>query len=743
MNKISVYFRAPVLTLSGYGVVSRQIFEFLVEDGRFEVFCDSVNWGKTPFIHNWKYQNKVYECIAKLQNIRQQNQGRDPEYDISVYHTIPNEFERKGRLNIGVTAGIEVDRVSQEWIKKCNEMEMIVVPSDHSKKVLQQTKYNWTNKDTGEAGVLELKKPVFVIPHWFEEREPQSVDLNLTTDKNLLFVGLWGAGGFGEDRKNVSDLVRLFYETFAHKNESVGLILKTSRGNNSEIDYNNTLESLKQIKKNFGDVKNCKVYLLHDTLTDEQMWGLYKHPKVSAFVSLTHGEGFGLPLLEAHAAGLPVTCIPWSGQKDFLREGKGFLPISEFGLTEVPEVSVWPGVIEKGSRWAKAKDDAIKKSLKKILKETKKYSSRVDVSWLKENFGKEVGLSQWKKFFDSFIVEESSDKPDDVNYKSEKQRAIDELLTLVDPNDKERVLFVMPRSTGDVLICTALVDTLIKTRHGETPFYFATSPEYRDILDGLSEKYSNFKVINANNLMMHSELISEVWDYVYSPGINVQYNFSNWLLGNGEYSVRLLEEFAKNCNIEPQLVTDYVYKKGTCAMDPGTYITFTPGGSKAAKDYAYWDDVLSNIKQMLPGVKIVQTGLSSEKQYHGEDVLDFRGKSYEDTIALIDNALLHIGVDTFTAHVAAATATPHVVLYGSTSPLTVTPVVLSRKRVGQYLIDSNTRKENHGCKNPCYKDVCVKKLDGKNCMSSGISPEVICNTIYGMIKEILPSEQFQ
>ena len=33
---------------------------------------------------------------------------------------------------------------------------------------------------------------------------------------------------------------------------------------------------------------------------------LYNHPKIKCFVSLTHGEGFGRPLLEASMVGLPV-----------------------------------------------------------------------------------------------------------------------------------------------------------------------------------------------------------------------------------------------------------------------------------------------------------------------------------------------------------------------------------------------------------------------------------------------------
>lgn len=741
MNKVSVFFRGPVLTQSGYGVVSRQIFEFLINDDRFDLYVDATNWGRTSHIHNWKYQQKVYECVSKLQQLRAQNGGNDPQFDICLIHSIPNEFERKGQVNIGVTAGIEVDRVTKEWIDKSNQMDMIVVPSNHSKEVFEKTEYKWRNKENGQEGVLKLSRPIFVIPHWFEEpTEFSPLELEISTDVNLLFVGLWGPGGFGEDRKNVADLVRNFYETFSKKEESVGLVLKVSRGQINNEDYKATVKSLSEIKQNFGNPKHCKVYLIHDNLTDEQMWSLYKHPKISSYVTLSHGEGFGLPTLEAHAAGLPVVALKWSGHQDFLREKKGFLPI-ECGLTEIPESAVWPGVMDKGSRWAKAKDEVIQKALRKIVKDHKKYRDSVDKNWLLENFGKESGLKYWKDLFSKFLVEESQTESTDtpVNKENpEKTRALDELRNLVNQEDEQRVLYIMPRSAGDVLLSTAIVKSLIVNRHFDTPFYFATTEEYKPLLKKLEESFQNFKVINYHDLMMHSELTSEVWDCVYNPGVNVQYNFSNWLLGNGEYSVRLVEEFAKNCNLSPAEVCDYEYPEGSCDLEPGTYITFSPAGSKSAKDYGNWDDVLENVKSMVPGVKIVQTGLLSEKAYYGDGVLDYRGKSYEDTISLIKGAKCHIGVDTLTAHIAAAVQTPHVVVYGSTSPLTVTPVILAKRKkpLLQYLVDSPTRTTLHGCKNPCYKDQCQKPVGGKNCMTTGVSAEVVCNTIYLLLSKL-------
>ena len=45
---------------------------------------------------------------------------------------------------------------------------------------------------------------------------------------------------------------------------------------------------------------------------------LYSHHKIKCMVSLTRGEGFGRPLLEASVNGLPIIASKWSGHLDFL-----------------------------------------------------------------------------------------------------------------------------------------------------------------------------------------------------------------------------------------------------------------------------------------------------------------------------------------------------------------------------------------------------------------------------------------
>lgn len=748
-GKVAVHLRAPVLSASGYGVHARQVIDYLLSDDRFIVFLENIPWGNCPFVHDYDFEdkdrlNRYYSAVVNYE----QAQQHGVQYDISLQVTIPNEFTRRAAVNIGVTAGIEVDLCTLEWINACNEMDMIIVPSEFSRTVLSQTVYEMVNKATGETRQVKLQTPIYVIPEWFEKPTGELPDLGLkfNTKKNLLFVGLWGnKGGFGEDRKNVADLIRLFLTHFGD-NPDYGLILKTNIITNSPEDLHYTKEKIIQIKQNFKDVKS-KIYLLHEHLSEAEMWSLYHHPDILGMVSLTHGEGWGLPLLEAAAAGLPVIATNWSGHKDFLREKHGFIPI-DFELRKVPKCQVWDGVIREDSKWACVDEQDFKRRLKKFLESPKPVQklAKENIAWLEENFSKSAVMKKWREFFDSLLqpiqdipeisrqeVEEDPTLLQELNHRKivvNKAKELEDKLGLSKSKDRKRVLFVMPRSFGDVVIATSIANSLIANRHSDDDFYFATSSEYIEVLDGLKERYSNFTPIIWDEQLMNAEIAREIFDYIYNPTVNVQYVFSNWTLGNGEFGVRLLEEYAKSCNLAPNEVLPYMLGPKRCELPKKQYVAITAVQSKHAKEYKYWKDVVHNLKQMAD-IEVVQLGMKTEKLIDG--CLDYRDKTFNETIYIVSRALLHISPDTGTAHVAAAMHVPHIVLFGQTSPYQCSPLLFNPK-VRQIVIDSATAPEKR-----TYRDVDINIVNGKNTISQ-ISPKTVCEQAFEILKGIKTGE---
>ena len=107
-------------------------------------------------------------------------------FDISLEVTIPNEFERLASVNIGYTAGIETTKVAHEWIMKSNQMDKIIVVSNHSKDVFLNTVYEAVNKNTGEEVELKMSTPVEAInyPVKVFDSLPE-IEINVDTSFNF------------------------------------------------------------------------------------------------------------------------------------------------------------------------------------------------------------------------------------------------------------------------------------------------------------------------------------------------------------------------------------------------------------------------------------------------------------------------------------------------------------------------------------------------------------------------------
>lgn len=355
--------RAPCATRSGYGDMSRDIIRHVIEYDKYDVKVISVNWGETPM--NALDENNPQDKMI-LDRILTGPLTRQPELFITI--TIPTEFEIVGKYNIGITAGIETTVASAQWVEACNKMDVVFTISEHSKNVLVASKYKRQGPNQEDLGALELEKPIEVLHNCINQSIFKKLEyeadvvpsvrdvLNDIPEKFCyLFVGHWLRGDFGEDRKNVGFLVRVFFETFKQigsNQQKPALILKTSGGNFSILDRKEILKKIDSIRSSVQLTEGQtlpNVYLLHGELTDEEMNSLYNHPKIKSHISLTKGEGFGRPLLEASISGKPIIASGWSGHMDFLNAEDAVLVGGE--LKPIHPSSVWDGIIIKESSW--------------------------------------------------------------------------------------------------------------------------------------------------------------------------------------------------------------------------------------------------------------------------------------------------------------------------------------------------------------------------------------------------------
>jgi hypothetical protein len=254
---------------------------------------------------------------------------------------------------------METTRVASQWLQKGNEMDKIIVVSNHAKRTYANTMYTGKTPD-GQEGELRLQTPIEAVNYPVKDfGEPEKLPLTLDYDVNFVVMAQMGP------RKNIPNTVRWFVEEF--EKEEVGLVLKVNMAKNCVMDREKLYGDIKRFLHGKEDRK-CKVYLLHGDMTDKEIHSLFTHPQIRALLTLSHGEGFGLPVFECAYSGVPVIAPGWSGQLDFLVDkstGEDYFYNVEYDIQPIPDEVVWENVIVKESMWAIPREEAAKQQLRR------------------------------------------------------------------------------------------------------------------------------------------------------------------------------------------------------------------------------------------------------------------------------------------------------------------------------------------------------------------------------------------
>ena len=400
-NKPVILFRGPVKTRSGYGAHSRDLLEALYKMDLFDIRIDSCPWGNTPMTALEK-DNTFHKWIDG--NIVTSIEGQP---DVYIQVTVPNEFRKMGKFNIGITAGIETTVAPKDWIDGCNRMDLIIATSKFSKEVFLSTVYNENENNSGKLiKQHRVERPIEVLfegadTNIYNNIIDDNFKLNIEEDFAYLFVGHWLKGNLGQDRKDIGMLIKCFNAAFKDDEEKPALVLKTSAANFS-------VKERESFKKRIRDLVNDtpnppSIYLLFGDLTDKEMNSLYNHPKIKSMISITKGEGFGRPLLEFTMTGKPVIASNWSGHKDFLPMDKAIMVGGS--LTDVDDSAVDTFIL-KGSKWFTANYNEAVEVLKLVKKDYSKFIEKSETLRIEnsDNFSMDKMKDSFLKIIQPYIV---------------------------------------------------------------------------------------------------------------------------------------------------------------------------------------------------------------------------------------------------------------------------------------------------------------------------------------------------
>jgi len=188
---------------------------------------------------------------------------------------------------------------------------------------------------------------------------------DLPTSFNFLMFGQVTGNNPENDRKNTFYALKWLAETFK-SDKDVGIIVKTNLGRFTTADRERSVVMFKQLINEIKQGPYPRFYLAHGMLDEGEISTLYKNENVKALLAPTRGEGWGLPILDAAAAGLPVIATDYSGHLDFLKHIK-FLSL-DYDMVPVHPSRHDGRVFIEGTAWADVKEGSFKARVKKFRK---------------------------------------------------------------------------------------------------------------------------------------------------------------------------------------------------------------------------------------------------------------------------------------------------------------------------------------------------------------------------------------
>lgn len=231
--------------------------------------------------------------------------------DLDICYTLPvnfkDRFKKKSKLKLAIY-NYESSILPKTWLKDINYVDYVLPSSNFSKEV-------FVNSGWPEAKCV-------VVPHGIEALSPEEEVAvkphELKTKKTFKFLNV----SIPHHRKNIDLLVDCYYRSFSGEDD-VCLVLKTSLAkprHRFEVDVAQIIRDAQARHKDRpGGLPHIEI--VQGRI--ENMLSLYKATDV--LVSATSSEGFGLPLLEALAAGKLVVAPRCTGQLDFLNDNNSLL----------------------------------------------------------------------------------------------------------------------------------------------------------------------------------------------------------------------------------------------------------------------------------------------------------------------------------------------------------------------------------------------------------------------------------
>ena len=223
--------------------------------------------------------------------------------DVHVRHQWPPNWIPPQQGHWVVIQPWEYGSLPVEWVEKINEgVDEVWTPSDYVRRVYV------------ESGVDPAR--IQVVPNGVDAEffKPGLSSYSIPSNKSFKFLFVGGT----IHRKGVDVLLQAYQSTFKAQDDVV-LVIK-DMGTKGLYQGQGIGDKIREAQK---DPRSPSVVYMESDLSDTEMAQLYN--ACDCLVHPYRGEGFGLPVLEAMACGLPVIVTAGGATDDFVDKNTGYL----------------------------------------------------------------------------------------------------------------------------------------------------------------------------------------------------------------------------------------------------------------------------------------------------------------------------------------------------------------------------------------------------------------------------------
>jgi len=446
----------------GYAMISRGLV-LALEDAGVEVAYEYLYGPGTVFPVN---EEKVLDD-DRLNRIRQREPSGDCPHVIfgqgDAFRYV-KRGSRRPRYRIGYTM-LETGGLPEEWVLQANEMDEVWTPSPFNA---------WTFRRSG------VESPICVMPLGVDTGRFNTEVKGYPLQDTFTFLSVFEWG----ERKAPEILLTTFNQVF-RKDEPVALICKYDN-NDGAVDTIAQIDAM-GLDPDGGQI----IFIENQRVPYQHLSQLYR--SVDCFVLPTRGEGWGMPILEAMACGVPVIATCWSAQQAFMTDANSY-PLQVIKLTDAKAKCPY----YEGFKWAEPDIRHLKQLLRHVYENQEEARAK----------GDHAARDACEKWSLDLCGKRIRERLEEIARERDEKSSPSPLTWYPEGQPKKRIGLDISRGVGGDVTgvgrsCMTLARGLAGLPEDKNPFEYLLLPGLGDFVHELYLKHYSFEGINDERFTLY------------------------------------------------------------------------------------------------------------------------------------------------------------------------------------------------------------------------------------------------